>query len=415
MLLSKRQEMFLPNFWPAYFSKAKGCKVWDLDGNVYLDFSLMGVGTNLLGYGHPEVDRAVHSAIDQGTMSTLNSPEEVDLADRLLQLNPWARMVKLARTGGEANAIAIRIARAATRKNGIAFCGYHGWHDWYLSANIESSDALSGHLLPGLSAAGVPEGLKGTAFGFRYNEPDELEALLNEQSIGVIVMEVSRNEVPRDGFLEKVRMLADHFGAALIFDESTSGFRETEAGLHQKYAVEPDMAIFGKTLGNGYAITAVVGRENIMTRAQDTFISSTFWTERIGPVAALKTLEVMQREQSWVRVTQLGRSIKSGWEMISHESKVPIQVFGLDALASFRFLDNENHNLYKTFLSQEMLDQGFLATTSFYASLSHGENETSLYLEAFAEVFDKISEFGPQKVKALLRGPEAHSGFSRLN
>ena len=306
MLLSKRAEMFLPEQWPAYFSKAKGCQVWDLDGKPYTDMSIMGVGTNILGYGHPEVDAAVHQTVDAGNMSTLNCPEEVYLAEKLVELHPWADMVRLARSGGEANAIAIRIARAASGRDKVAVCGYHGWHDWYLSANLGDDENLAGHLLPGLEPKGVPQNLRGTVFPFNYNNYDELENLVNNHDIGVIKMEVVRNKGPEDNFLHKVRKLATDRGIVLIFDECTSGFRQTFGGLHKMYGVEPDMAMFGKALGNGYAITATIGRREIMEAAQSTFISSTFWTERIGPTAALKTLEVMERMQSWEIITQTG-------------------------------------------------------------------------------------------------------------
>ena len=237
MLLSKRAEMFLPDLWPAYFSKAKGCKVWDLDGRQYIDMSLMGIGTNTLGYGHPEVDEAVRKTIDAGNMSTLNCPEEVYLAERLVELHSWADMVRFARSGGEANAIGIRIARAASGKDKVAFCGYHGWHDWYLAANLGGKKNLAGHLLPGLEPNGVPSNLRDTVFPFAYNRFDELEALVKTHDIGVIMMEVSRNEGPQDGFLEKVRKLATSRGIVLIFDECTSGFRQTFGGLHKLYGV----------------------------------------------------------------------------------------------------------------------------------------------------------------------------------
>ena len=227
MLLSKRAEMFLPDQWPAYFSKAKGCKVWDLDGNEYTDMSIMGIGTNILGYGHPEVDSAVHQTVDAGNMASFNCPEEVYLAEKLIELHPWADMARLARSGGEANAVAIRIARAASGKDKVAICGYHGWHDWYLSANLGDDKSLDGHLLPGLEPNGVPRNLKGTVFPFNYNNYAELEALVNAHEIGVIKMEVVRNKGPEDNFLHKVRKLATERGIVLIFDECTSGFRET--------------------------------------------------------------------------------------------------------------------------------------------------------------------------------------------
>jgi len=178
MLLSKRPEMFLPGEWPAYFSRAKGCRVWDLDDREYIDMSIMGIGTNILGYGHPEVDEAVVQMVRAGNMSTLNCPEEVLLAERLVELHPRAEMVRFARSGGEANAIAIRIARAASGRDKVAVYGYHGWHDWYLSANLADDYNLDGHLLPGLEPKGVPRDLAGMVFLFAYNRFDELEALV---------------------------------------------------------------------------------------------------------------------------------------------------------------------------------------------------------------------------------------------
>ena len=267
MLLSKRPEMFLPDHWPSYFSKSKGCTVWDLDGKELLDMSIMGIGTNTLGYGNDEVDAAVMETVKQGNMSTLNCPEEVYLAEKLVEMNPWADMVRFARTGGEANSIAIRIARAASGKDKVAICGYHGWHDWYLSANHNGGDDLSSHLLPGLSPKGVPVNLKNTVFPFHYNNYEELLEIVENNNIGVIKMEVMRNFGPEDNFLQKVRDLATRKNIVLIFDECSSGFRETFGGIFQKFGVEPDMVMFGKTIGNGYALTAVVGKKSVMEAA----------------------------------------------------------------------------------------------------------------------------------------------------
>ena len=313
MLLSKRAEMHLPNNWPSYFSKTSGCSVWDLDGRHYYDYHLMGVGTNILGYAHPEVDGAVMDVINRGNLSTLNAPEEVFLAEKLLELDRWAGMIRFARSGGEANAIAIRIGRAASGRDGVAVCGYHGWHDWYLSANLAVGDQLAGHLLPGLSTAGVPKSLKGDVHPFNYNDFKALEQLVKSKSIGVIKMEVVRNFEPKDDFLLKVRKLATDHNIVLIYDECTSGFREWYGGLHKNYKIFPDIAVYGKTLGNGYAVSAIVGREEVMQSAQSTFISSTFWTERIGSAAALKTLEVMAVEKPWEQAKAVGNLIRSIW------------------------------------------------------------------------------------------------------
>jgi len=415
MLLSKRPEMFLPDQWPAYFSKAKGCRVWDLDGKEYIDMSIMGIGTNILGYGHPEVDEAVRQVIDKGNMSTLNCPEEVYLAEKLIELHPWADMARFARSGGEANAIAIRIARAATGKEKVAICGYHGWHDWYLSANLGDDKSLDGHLLPGLEPEGVPRNLRGTVFPFTYNNYSQLEELVKTHGIGVIKMEVMRNQGPQDNFLQKVRKFATDRGIVLIFDECTSGFRETYGGLHLKYGVNPDMAMFGKALGNGYAITAVIGKREVMEAAQKSFISSTFWTERIGPTAALKTLEVMKKEKSWEQITETGGMIRKGWQSLADKYGLEIEHWGLPALAGFTF--KSPHALaYKTLITQEMLKKGYLAGNSVYVCLEHTPALVEGFFDALDPIFAVIKECEiGRDVMSLLNGPICHSAFRRLN
>ncbi|KTD24311.1 putative aminotransferase class-III [Legionella lansingensis] len=415
MLLSKRAEMFLPDLWPAYYSKAKGCKVWDLDNNEFIDMSIMGIGTNILGYGHPEVDAAVHATIDAGNMSTLNCPEEVYLAERLIELHPWADMVRFARSGGEANAIAIRIARAASGKDKVAFCGYHGWHDWYLAANLKSGESLGDHLLPGLEPNGVPANLRDTIYPFNYNRFDELQNLVNNHDIGVIKMEVSRNQGPEPGFLENVRKLASDKGIVLIFDECTSGFRQTFGGLHKLYGVEPDMAMFGKAMGNGYAITATIGRREIMEAAQTSFISSTFWTERIGPAAGLKTLEIMEKLRSWEAITQKGNQIKKRWQALANEYHLKIELWGLPALAGFT-IASPNALAYKTLITQEMLAKGYLASNCVYTSIAHTSEVIDDYFNELAPIFALIAECEEGRdVMSLLTGPVCHAGFKRLN
>ncbi|WP_419176996.1 aminotransferase class III-fold pyridoxal phosphate-dependent enzyme [Desulfosediminicola sp.] len=415
MLLSKRAEMFLPDQWPTYFSKAKGCKVWDLDGNEYTDMSIMGIGTNILGYGHPEVDEAVLRTLQAGNMSTFNCPEEVYLAEKLIELHPWADMVRFARSGGEANAIAIRIARAASGKDKVAICGYHGWHDWYLSANLGDDASLDGHLLPGLQPNGVPRNLKGTVFPFNYNNYAELESLVKAQDIGVIKMEVVRNMGPEDNFLQKVRKLATDRNIVLIFDECTSGFRGTFGGLHKKYGVEPDIAMFGKALGNGYGITATIGRRDVMEAAQTTFISSTFWTERIGPTAGLATLKVMEQIQSWDTITETGMDIRKRWQMLADKHALGIDHWGLPALTGFTF-QSENALAYKTLITQEMLAKGYLAGNSVYVCIEHTPNVVAGFFDALDPIFAMVKECEEGRdVMSLLKGPVCHSGFKRLN
>ena len=324
-------------------------------------------------------------------------------------------MVRLARSGGEANAIAIRIARAATGKDKVAICGYHGWHDWYLSANLGDDKSLDGHLLPGLEPEGVPGNLRGTVFPFTYNNFSQLEALVKTHDIGIIKMEVMRNQGPQDNFLQKVRKLATNRGIVLIFDECTSGFRETYGGLHLKYGVNPDMAMFGKALGNGYAITAVIGKREVMEAAQKSFISSTFWTERIGPTAALKTLEVMKREKSWEFISETGLKIRKGWRQLGNKHHLRIVDGGIPALTGFT-IESPKALAYQTLITQEMLGKGYLARNGIYVCTDHTAEKIESYFNALDPVFELISECeNGRDVESLLKGPIAHSGFSRLN
>ena len=413
MLLSKRAEMMLPGAWPAYFDRASGCEVWDLDGKRYIDVGLMGVGTNILGYAHPKVDEAVRRVIDKGALSTLNAPEEVALADRLCELHPWADMVRFTRSGGEAGAVAVRIARAATGKDGVAMCGYHGWHDWYLAANLADDAALDGHLLPGLQPAGVPRALKGTSRPFAYNDLEGLRVLLEAGDIGTIIMEVERSVPPLPGFLDGARRLADAHGAVLIFDECSSGFRQVLGGHHLVHGVEPDIAIFGKTLGNGFAINAVIGRRSVMEAANRTFISSTFWTERVGPAAAFAALEAMEAEDAPARVHTIGRHVNARWLELAGAAGLAMTVSGLPALSTFTIGERDDATV-KTYIAQSLFAKGFLAATALYASVVHERSVIDPYLEVLGSVLADVANRTDEELLASLPQGVSRTGFGRL-
>ena len=413
MLLSKRAEMYLPAGWPAYFSRTKGCTVWDLDDKPYLDVGLMGVGTNILGYSHPKVDEAVMRAVKNGNLSTLNAPEEVYLAEALIALHPWAGMARFTRSGGEACAVAVRIARAASGKDKVAFCGYHGWHDWYLSANLGEDDSLDGHLLPGLEPNGVPRALRGSSIPFRFNDLAGLTEIMSAGDVGVIFMEVQRSDPPAPGFLEGVRALATKHGAVLVFDECTSGFRRPMGGMHLHYGVNPDIATFGKTLGNGYAINAIIGRAEIMQAAQTTFISSTFWTERIGPTAALATLAAMTEEDAPARVHQIGVNVQQRWQETAATAGLAITVGGLPALANYT-VTGLDPLLVKTYVTGRLLDLGFLGGMSVYASIAHTDAVLDQYFEAVATIMGELAPLDDAGLLGLLPGGVAQGGFARL-
>ena len=415
-LLSKRSERFLPELWPSYYKRAKGCEVWDLNGRHYFDFAQMGVGSCILGYADDDVDSAVIKAVQDGSMCTLNCYEEVELAERLIALHPWADMVRFARTGGEACAIAVRIGRAATQKSRVAFCGYHGWHDWYLSANLGNSSNLDGQLLPGLAPKGVPRELKDTALPFNYNRLDELEGLVKKYAgqIGVIIMEPQRSSAPQSGFLEGVRRIASEIGAVLIFDEITSGFRMNLGGTHMIYGVKPDIAVFGKALGNGYPISAVIGRKDIMDHAQDSFISSTYWTERIGFVAAMATLKKMETHSVQNHLIRCGERINRGWAQLSKKHGIPIHIDGMPPLTHISF-EAKNPIALQTLYTQEMLGKGYLLGAAVYTTFAYSDEIIDRFIEDSSSVFATIKEaIESGDVKHYLKGEIAHAGFTRL-
>jgi glutamate-1-semialdehyde aminotransferase len=415
-LLSKRSEKFLPGLWPTYYTKAKGCEVWDLDGNHYYDFAQMGVGSCVLGYADDDVDATVIKVIQNGSMCTLNCPEEVELAEKLISLHPWAEMVRFARTGGEACAIAIRIARAASGKSKVAFCGYHGWHDWYLSANLGDSSNLDGQLLPGLDPLGVPRELRETAIPFNYNKLNELEVIIDKypNQVGIIIMEPERGASPVPSFLEGVRNIADKIGAVLIFDEVTSGFRMNLGGIHLLRGVNPDIAVFGKALGNGYPISAIIGRRAVMEHAQSTFISSTFWTESIGFTAALVTINKMEEHDVQKHLIDYGNIINKGWTTLAKKHGINIHISGIPPLTHIVFKTTEPLAV-QTLYTQEMLAQGFLLGASVYTTYAYSNEVLNKFCEKSDDVFGYLrNAIDSGKIQTYLKGEIAHAGFKRL-
>ena len=418
-LLSKRPEMFLPELWPAYYSKAKGCKIWDMDGREYIDVSYMGIGANVLGYANDEVDAAAKEAIDRGGMSTLNAPEEVYLAQKLIELHPWAGGVRYAKAGGEAMALAARIARAYTGKDIILFCGYHGWHDWYLSANLSNKHALNDQHIAGLEPLGVPSGLAGTNLPFHYNNMDEFNALMERHKgkIAAVVMEPIRNDYPENGFLKKIRSATRDAGVVLVFDEITAGFRLCAGGSHKVLGIEPDIAVFAKGMTNGYPLSAVIGRREVMEASQGTFISSTFYTERIAFAATLKNIQLYETYRVWEEQDRYGKMVQDGWREKAEKHGLTMEVGGIRPLSHFAVMGRESALVYKTFFIQEMLKRGYLASNAFYMSHAHSEEIIAEYLEYVDQVFGMIAEIRNkgERVEDHLQGTVCHSGFGRLN
>lgn len=425
-LLSKRPEMFAPDRWPPYYSEARGVQVVDADGREFIDMSHMSVGACLLGYADPEVNAAVSRRVMLGAMSTLNSADEVELAELLLAIHPWADNVRYARAGGEALAAAVRIARASTGRSKIAFCGYHGWQDWYLAANLTdetpdssveaTDDPLAGHLLAGLDPAGVPRELAGTALPFNYNCLDQLEAIVARHGgdLAAIVMEPTRHQTPDPGFLEGVRQQADRSGAVLVFDEVSAGWRLCLGGAHLQLGVRPDVAVFSKALANGYPMAAIVGVASVMQAAQGSFISSTMWTDGVGPAAALATLRKFQRHDIPAHVATIGARFRQSIQQAAHRQSVSIRFQGPPALSMLSF-EHEDARVLQTLLTVRMLERGFLFGSGFYPSFAHQTQHVDACVAAADEVFAEVHEaIQSGDASARLPCPVKHSGFQRL-
>jgi len=417
-LLSKRPERHAPDIWPTYYSRAKGVRVWDLEDTEFIDMSYMGLGTTILGYADQDVDSAVKAAIDKGVSTTLNVPEEVELAQLLLDLNSFAGSVKFARSGGEAMAIAIRIARAHTGKDVIAFSGYHGWCDWYLATNLTGEENLKDHLLPGLSPKGVPSGLKNTVLPFVYNDVESFRALMREHDdVGVIVIEGARYGLPCTQFIQEIVNTARNRGIVLICDEITSGWRLTDSGVYKHLGFTPDIVVYGKGMGNGYAISAVVGKSDIMQAAQETFVSSTFWTERVGFVAGLATINKFVANKVWEHLNSIGAYIGDAWESLAQKHGILLQVTAFKPLVTIKLCYRDNLNVaLETLFVQEMLKRGYLASLSVYVSYSHTQDIIDVYLKEVDEVFAYIAHaVETNTVYEKLETRVKEQGFKRLN
>ncbi|WP_437222351.1 aminotransferase class III-fold pyridoxal phosphate-dependent enzyme [Planctomicrobium sp. SH661] len=415
-LLSKRPELFAPGKWPAYYASAQGCEVVDLDGRKYLDFTPNSVGACLLGYAHPEVNRRVIERIHRGTMCTLNSPEDVELAKALLKIHPWAEQVRFARSGGEALAIAVRLARAATGRDQVAFCGYHGWCDWYLAANLGEESALDGHLLPGLSPKGVPRGLNQTALPFAYNQLQELQQIVQTRKgqLAAVVMEPTRSHSPEKGFLEGVRQLCDEHGIRLIFDEVTTGFRFRLDGIHLDYGIVPDVAVFAKGMESGHPIAAIIGHRSTMEAAEESFISSTYWTEGVGPTAALATISICQDQDVAGHIRMIGQLFQSSLSSAAAKVGVPFLVDGHPALTKIGISHPEQDALM-TLFTIRMLERGFLVGSGFYPTSAHQPHHVEDFVQSATAVLNElVVAMENHDVMQRIGGQVRQTGFKRL-
>jgi glutamate-1-semialdehyde aminotransferase len=394
-LVSRRPTRFACGVSPVYASRAEGARIWDVDGNEYIDW-VSGVGAIILGYCDPVVDDAVREQLACGTMYSINHELEIELAEELVKTIPCAEMVRYAKSGGEACAIAVRIARGATGRDRVLFCGYHGWHDWYLAANLAAEANLNAHLFPGIEPIGVPRALAGTVLPFPYGDPAALGQLLddNRGQVAAVIMEPLRSEEPSGGYLNAVARLCHEHGAVLIFDEVSSGFRIRLGGVQEYLGVTPDMAVFAKAISNGYPMAAVVGKRDVMEPAGRMFISSTYWSDTIGLRAALSTIRELRRRDVPAYLHRLGSDLQQQLNEVARQTGLAVCCGGLSVHPALQFqtADTVLKTKLSTLYIQEMAKRGCHGYTSFYLNAAQGSGEIEQTVNAAREVFVLMQE-----------------------
>ncbi len=417
-LVSRRPQRVAYGISPIYAERASGARFWDVDGLEYIDW-MSGIGSILLGYADPVVDETVRQQISRGTIYAVNHELEIELADELCQSIPCAEMVRYAKCGGEACAIAVRIARGVTGRDKVLFCGYHGWHDWYVAANLAEEASLDAHLFPAIEPIGVPRALAGTAWPFAYGDVAALGELLDQRrgEVAAVIMEPLRSEMPPVGYLAGIAKLAREHGAVFILDEVSAGLRFGTGGAQQYLGVTPDMAVFAKSLSNGYPMAAVVGTREVMEPAARMFISSTYWSDTIGLQAALTTMREARRRDVASNLWRFGAELKHRLNKIAGEVGLNVHCAGIDVHPHLHFAvtDANLKNLVTTLYIQEMAKRGCHGYASFYLNAAQGAAELERTVDAAREAFTIIRDaLATNSVEQKLECPIQHDAFRRL-
>ncbi|MFO0916968.1 MAG: aminotransferase class III-fold pyridoxal phosphate-dependent enzyme [Planctomycetaceae bacterium] len=417
-LVSRRPTRFAYGVSPIYATRAQGARFWDVDGHEYIDW-VSGIGAIILGYCDPVVDDAVREQMSHGTMYSINHELEIELAEELCRTIPSAEMVRYAKCGGEACAIAVRIARGATGRDKILFCGYHGWHDWYLAANLSAEANLNAHLFPGIEPIGVPRALAETAHPFPFGDLAALGTLLDDRrgQVAAVIMEPLRSELPPPGYLEGVRKLCTEHDVVLIFDEVSCGWRTRLGGIQEYAGVTPDITVLAKAISNGYPMGAVVGKRDVMQAAATMFISSTYWSDTIGLRAALTTIRELRRRNVPAELDRLGRDLKQQLNTVAEECDAPVRCVGLNVHPSLQFQVEDAGVKAKltTLYIQEMAKRGCHGYASFYLNAAQGPSEIEQTVAAAREVFPLLrTGWKDGTLDQLLETELAQDAFRRM-
>jgi len=392
-LISRRSSQFAHGNSPIYAGRAKGARFIDVDENEYIDW-VNAVGAVILGHADPAVDSAVKAQIDRGSIYTLNSALEIELAELLNEVIPSAEMARYTKGGGEANAVAARIARGVTGRDLILFSGYHGWHDWYQSANYLVDPESGEFPFAGIEPIGVPAALAGTALPFAWGDLDAMRDLLKEHKgeLAAIMLEPMRSELPPPGYLEGVKALARAHGAVLVFDEVSCGFRPHIGGVQAYLGITPDMTVLAKALSNGYPMGAVVGSRAVMEPAGRMFISSSYWSDNLGLAASLTTIRELEARESARRFEALGTALIERLNLALREAGLAGECGGAFWNPTLRFAlpDESLRPAANTIFIQEMARRGIHCNMSFKATLAHTQEDIEITASCAAEAFALI-------------------------
>jgi glutamate-1-semialdehyde 2,1-aminomutase/spore coat polysaccharide biosynthesis protein SpsF len=369
---------------PVFLAKGKGCRVWDVDGNECIDY-IQGLLPNILGYANDEVNAAVAAQLAQGHSFSLPHPLEVELAERLTRLIPCAQQVRFGKNGSDATSGAVRGARALTGRERIACCGYHGWQDWYIGSTTRN--------------AGVPQAVRALTHPFVYNDLASLQKLLQEHKgeFAAVILEPVNFWPPAAGFLEGVKRLAHEQGALLIFDEICCGFHFGLGGAQKKFGVTPDLACFGKAMGNGFPIACVVGRADVMKVFEDIFFSFTFGGEVASMAAAMKVLDVLETTDALVRMDANGRLLQEGLNALAREAGLQdrIKCIGYPFWSLIKFLDADGKDslLVRSLFTQECVKRGVLLLATHNMTAAHDPLAIEQTLRVYAEVCKTLAKW----------------------
>lgn len=380
---------------PYFAARGQGSKLWDVDGNEYIDF-INGLASVTLGYNDPDVTAAVKAQVDHGTIFSLSSPLETEVAERLVAIVPSAEMVRFGKNGSDATAGAVRVARAYTGRDHVLVSGYHGWQDWYIGATARNR--------------GVPESTRALTHTFPYNDLAALDRLLDEHAgqVAAIVMEPMNVAFPAAGYLEGVRERATRHGAVLVFDETITGFRVANGGAQELFGVIPDLTTLGKGIANGYPLSAVCGQRDLMMLMEEIFFSFTMGGETLSLAAARATLDKVVREPVTRHMATLGTALRDGTAALVERHRLG-EVLSLSGHPSWTFLlikDHPDASAFeiKTLWLQEIFARGLLSLGSHNMSYAHSQADVDRVLTIYDEVFALLSAaIGQQRVRAELR------------